>query len=88
MKDPRWLNRRAVDYHEDYKKAQKHLTISVAAPCGQQWQPPPQNLFKPNFDAAVFSNQQCSGFGAIIRNAQGEVMAGMSVKGPFVRNSE
>ena len=88
MKDPHWLNRRAVEYHEDYKKAQEHLTISVAAPCGQQWQPPPQNLFKLNFDATVFSDQQCSGFGAIIQNAQGEVMAGMSVKGPFVRNSE
>ena len=30
----------------------------------------------------------CSGFGAIIRNAAGEVMAGMSVKGPYVNNSE
>ena len=88
MKDPRWLNRRAAEYLEDYKKAQEHLTISVAAPCGQQWQPPPQNLFKLNFDAAVFSDQQCLGFGAIIWNTQGEVMVRMSVKGPFVQNSE
>ena len=41
MKDPRWLNRRATEYLEDYKRAQEHLTISIAAPSGQQWQPPP-----------------------------------------------
>ena len=55
MKDPCWLNRRAAEYLEDYKKAQDHLAILVATPSGQQL---------------------------------GEVMAGMSAKGPFVRNSE
>ena len=41
-----------------------------------------------NFDAAVFSDQHCSSFGAIIRNSSSEVMAGMSVKGPYVNSSE
>ena len=41
-----------------------------------------------NFDAAVFSDQHYSGFGTIIRNSAGEVMAGMSVKGPDVNSSE
>ena len=45
-------------------------------------------MFKLNFDAAVFTEQQSSRVGAIIRNAQGEVMAGMSTKEPYVRNSE
>ena len=45
-------------------------------------------MYKLNFDAAVFTEQQSSGIGAIIRNAQGQVMAGMSAKGPYVRNSE
>ena len=45
-------------------------------------------MFKLNVDTAVFTDQWCSGFGAIIRNAHEAVMAGMSVKGPFVRNSE
>ena len=40
MKDPHWLNRRATEYLEDNKKAQEHLTISMAAPSEQQWQPP------------------------------------------------
>ena len=45
-------------------------------------------MCKLNFDVAVFTEQLSSGIGAIIRNAQGEVMAGMSAKGPYVRNSE
>ena len=45
-------------------------------------------MYKLNFDAAVFMEQQRSGVGAIIRNAQGEVIAGMSAKGPYVRDSK
>ena len=41
-----------------------------------------------NFNAAVFSDLKCSSFGAIIRNVAGEVMAGMSIMGPYVNNSE
>ena len=82
------VEKRVAEYLEEYKKAQEHLAISNATPRRQQQKPPPQNMFKLNFDATVFTNQQCSRFRAIIRNAQGEVMAGMSVKGPYVRNSE
>uniref|UniRef100_A0A7N2MKH7 non-specific serine/threonine protein kinase n=1 Tax=Quercus lobata TaxID=97700 RepID=A0A7N2MKH7_QUELO len=47
------------------------------------------NIHRQRFQAtAVFSDLKCSGFGAIIRNAAGEVMAGMSVKGPYVNDSE
>ena len=88
MKDPCWLNRRAVDYLEEYRKAQEQLVGSSTTPREQHWKPPPQNMFKLNFDAAVFTKQQSSGIGAIIRNAQGEVMVGMSAKGPYVRNGE
>ena len=41
-----------------------------------------------NFDAAIFLDQHCSGFGVIIRNSSGEVMAGMLVKGPYMNSSE
>ena len=40
-----------------------------------------------NFDAAIFFYLNYSGFGAIICNQEGEVMAGMLVKGPLVHNS-
>ena len=88
MKDPCWLNRRAADYLEEYRKAQEQLVGSSTTPREQHWKPSPQNMFKLNFDAAVFMKQQSSGIGAIIRNAQGEVMVGMSAKGPYVRNGE
>ena len=52
-------------------------------PC-DTWQPPPQLVFKLNFNAAIFSGLNRSGFGAIIRNEEGEVMAAMVAKGPEV----
>ena len=52
------------------------------------WQPPPQLVFKLNFDAAVFSCLNRFGFGAVIRNDKGEVMAAMAAKGPEVFCSE
>ena len=45
-------------------------------------------MYELNFDAAIFSDLKCSGFGAIIRNTTGEVMAGMSANGPYVNSSE
>ena len=52
------------------------------------WQPPLDPMFKLNFDAAIFSDLNYLGVGAIIRNGKGEVMAVMSVKGPPVGDSE
>ena len=57
-------------------------------PISKVWQPPPQSVYKLNFDAAIFTNLNCSRFGATIRNDRGEVMAAMSIKGPHVTNNE
>ena len=51
---------------------------------GTRWIPPPQDVYKLNYDAAVFEDSASSGFGAVIRNYTGEVMAVMTVKGPAV----
>ena len=40
------------------------------------------------FDAVIFSDLKCFVFGAIIRNTTGDVMTGMSAKGPYVNSSE
>ena len=52
----------------------------------QNWKPLVGQLFKLNFDAAIFENG--SGVGAVIRNAAGEVMAALSVRGEAVSDSE
>lgn len=88
MKEPGWLNRRAAEYLDEHKKAQDNLMIMSTAASRHIWQAPPPAEYKLNFDAAVFPDLQCSGFGAIIRNANGEVMAGMSAKGPYVHSNE
>ena len=66
----RWcLNKRATEDLEDYKKAQENLAVAGTVSSRNVWQPPPQEMYKLNFDAAIFSNLKCSGFGAVIRNS-------------------
>nr|XP_023876930.1 uncharacterized protein LOC111989372 [Quercus suber]XP_023878530.1 uncharacterized protein LOC111990982 [Quercus suber] len=57
----------------------------VRQPTQDTWQPPPPSVFKINFDAALFSTLNSSGFGAVISNKKCEVMA---AKGPKVFCSE
>lgn len=52
------------------------------------WKPPPSLVFKLNFDVAIFLKSHRAGFGAIIRNDKGGVMAAMATKGPYVRISD
>ncbi|XP_023887573.2 uncharacterized protein LOC111999672 [Quercus suber] len=52
------------------------------------WIPPPQAVYKLNYDVAVFENSASSEFGAVIRNTTGEVMAVMTVKGLAIQGSE
>ncbi|XP_030964074.1 uncharacterized protein LOC115985249 [Quercus lobata] len=45
-------------------------------------------MYKLNYDAAVFADSANSGFGAVIRNSSGEVMAAMIVKGLAIHDSD
>ncbi|XP_075654856.1 uncharacterized protein LOC142625029 [Castanea sativa] len=51
------------------------------------WQPPPSSVYKLNFDAAIFSDLDRTGVGAIIRDEHGQVMAAMTASGPKVSSS-
>ena len=82
--DPGWLNNRVRELLEEFRTA-----LALMGPTyGRQstrdtWHPPP-SVFKLNFDAALFSTLNNFGFGAIIRNEKGEVMAAVVAKGPEV----
>ena len=88
LRELSWLNKRAEEFLDEYRKAQVVLAPSNGIFGSCVWRAPPTEEFKLNFDVVVFSNQHCSGFGAIIRNSLGEVMASMSVKGPYMNSSE
>lgn len=88
LKDPRWLNKRAKEFLEDFHHALGQLRILVIRPSDNVWHPPPESAFKLNFDVVIFSELNCSRVRAMIRNERGEVMAAMSVRGPQVVDSE
>lgn len=86
--DPTQLNKRAMNFLEEYKGAQDQLAIPTIIGLVQTWTPPLGLVYKLNFDAAVFANINALGFGAVVCNEKGEVMAALSAKGPPVLNSE
>ena len=60
----------------------------IQSPPLQTWQPLQGNFFKLNFDGACFDEGAASGYGVVIRNEKGEVMASLAAKGGVVMDSE
>ena len=84
-----WLNKRAMEYLEDYRAIQNQFDVDqVQQPSRDSWKPPPSLVYKLNFDVAVFFGLDRTRFEAVVRNDKGEVMATMSAKGPPVFCSE
>ena len=90
MQHPSRSHQRASDYLREFVEAQDQLSVPVLVhvPASQAWQPPHGEFFKLNFDGANFDNGATLGYGAVIRNGNGEVMAAISAKGGAVRDSE
>ncbi|KAL0001832.1 hypothetical protein SO802_015613 [Lithocarpus litseifolius] len=88
MQEPSRLVRRTMEFLEEYKEAQQHLTSQPTVARSATWSLPLKTCFKLNFDAAIFNDINASSFGVVIRNEVGEVMATMTVKGPPVSDSE
>ena len=74
------MAKRAVDYLKEYSNAQDILRVSdpIHVPAQQTWQPPQGSIFKLNFDGACFDDGVASGYGAVIKNEKGEVMAAIA----------
>lgn len=88
IQDPSRLNLRELDLLDKFKTSQVQLAVHTNREAVQTWCPPLGNMYKLNFDAAIFTDTKSSSFGAIIRNNTGAVMAALSAKGPLVANSE
>ena len=84
------MAKRVVDYLKEYTNAQDFLRVldPIHAPAQQTWQPPQESVFKLNFDGACFDDGAASGYGAVIRNKKGEVMAAIAERGGAVQDSE
>ena len=88
IQDPIRLAKRSADFLEEFRQTRDHLAIPTSVGGCNRWNPPPGASFKINFDAAIFQDINATGFGAIIRNGLGEVMASISAKGPLAFDSE
>ena len=64
------------------------MAVSTVNARSSNWTPPSGSNYKLNFDAAIFQEGMATGFGAVIQNNEGEVMATLSARGPPVRDSE
>ena len=91
-----WLNRCAAELLEEFQQSQVSLQADAAVGAtrqvvqndGTRWIPPPQAVYKLNYNAAMFEDSTSTGFGAVIKNSTREVMVAMTVKGPVVQGSE
>ena len=89
LKDPKCLNNQAEEFVLEFQQAQVKLAVvRTEQIVSDQWQPPPLDVYKLNFDAAMFLGLNKTGIGTIIRNDKVEVMVAISAIGPGVENSE
>src|ERR1044072_3851620 len=59
--------------------------ISRAAPLQATWSRPPEGTYKINFDAAV-GDANMAGFGCLVRNSDGEIMAAATASSFYVQS--
>ena len=75
------LSQWAYDRYMEFK-ALKAAPTSSRPKSRIQWRPPIQGTLKINFDGAIFTEEKCSGLGAIIRDSEGLVIASLVTQVP------
>ncbi|PON90739.1 Ribonuclease H-like domain containing protein [Trema orientale] len=72
-----------LNYLREFQTAQQQrasVSSTQSAPRPIKWQPPSTHGYKLNVDAAISESQRCVGFGAIIRDTTGFVLAAVAKK--------
>ena len=74
------IGRRAKAMVEEYFDAQKPKPMVTPRPARVHWSPPTENLYKANFDSALFEHLGFTGLGVVVRDGRGNVLAALSQK--------
>ena len=72
----------AESYLQEFLDIQDQTPAATGPSLPQQWQPPNENKFKVNFDAAVFKSCKQAGLGVIVRDWCGEAIGALSTSVP------
>ena len=65
---------------EEYFDTQKPKPLVTPRPTRVRWSPPTENLYKANFDAALFEHLGFAGLGVVVRDYRGNVLVALSQK--------
>ena len=72
----------AGSYLQEFLDVQDQTPAATGHSLPQQWQPPDENKFKVNFDAAVFKSCNQAGLGVIVWDWRGEAIGALSTSVP------
>ena len=73
------IRRFARDYIRDFKNL-TGMPSALVRTAPQRWCPPTNDLWKINFDGAMFGESDEAGIGVVIRDGRGEVKAALFEK--------
>ena len=62
----------------EYLDVQTQVLSPVSRSPWASWSPPPEGVYKENFDAALFEHCNCAGLGVVVRDYNGKVIAALS----------
>ena len=73
---------------EEYFDVHKPKPMVTPKPAHVRWSPPMENLYKANFDAALFEHLGFAGLGMVVRDCRRNVLAAFSQKVALLQSVE